>query len=488
MSSTLWATPSMEWTIAPKPKPGRKPKSDTSLKDSNDADSKARRVQNRTAQRAFRERKQSQLTELQDRVRSYEQGQVERNVALQNIAKRLKEENEALRRENEFLREKIAKVEGQETTPMKNSRERSPDLNVVSEPVKRARLDASTLVAGRPCVSSGPFSIAAGHPTYPPATYQTGTSNNGHDHVQAIEYAHAKLDVEANNGSPSFGCGFCNDVVPCLCRAIAEEGSDKSTFKSVDYHQPSAAEDSVRGAADETLRSQISILDNLPAYQPPVPLPRKPGATESGINSIFPLVPPQSQTFTNATCTGDPSNCPACADDTFGKAFCAAIGESVASQSPCANCPARSGVVAPERRCCGDPNRCGSRLSMQSSTSRETMPTNEAWKQIKAHPNTSFADLSLLAEVVARRSKCTGPTVVISPPLGQATPERLNSPRADSQGSLSPSPDIFPLTGNPSQPHIASQDFAVHCGQKKVREVYTTDVQNALHLLDTRSS
>ena len=61
----------------------------------------------RAAQRAFRERKQSQLAELQARVQSYEQGEIERNVALQNIAKRLKEENESLRAENAALKEEL---------------------------------------------------------------------------------------------------------------------------------------------------------------------------------------------------------------------------------------------------------------------------------------------------------------------------------------------------------------------------------------------
>jgi hypothetical protein len=49
------------------------------------------------AQRAFRERKQSQLADLQARLTQYEQGEIERNVALQNVAKKLKDENERLK-------------------------------------------------------------------------------------------------------------------------------------------------------------------------------------------------------------------------------------------------------------------------------------------------------------------------------------------------------------------------------------------------------
>ncbi len=65
------------------------------------------------AQRAFRERKQSQLAELQARVQSYEQGEIERNVALQNIAKKLKDENEQLRRENEALKDELQRLKSE---------------------------------------------------------------------------------------------------------------------------------------------------------------------------------------------------------------------------------------------------------------------------------------------------------------------------------------------------------------------------------------
>ncbi|CAG8782150.1 538_t:CDS:1, partial [Acaulospora colombiana] len=56
------------------------------------------------AQRAFRERKQSQLSELQARVQQYEQGEIERSITLQNLGKRLKDENDLLRQENEQLK------------------------------------------------------------------------------------------------------------------------------------------------------------------------------------------------------------------------------------------------------------------------------------------------------------------------------------------------------------------------------------------------
>ncbi|KAG8681381.1 hypothetical protein FRC08_015672, partial [Ceratobasidium sp. 394] len=73
------------------------------------------------------------------------------------------------------------------------------------------------------------------------------------------------------------------------------------------------------------------------------------------------------------------------------------------------------------------------------------------WARLKAHPNVAFADLALLADVVARRTKCTGPRVSLSP-----TPEdREREPqgekgeveRADQneeQNALHPPPTLVP--------------------------------------------
>ncbi|CAE6506599.1 unnamed protein product [Rhizoctonia solani] len=118
--ATLYAQPTKEWVIPAKPKPGRKPKRDDPVVDEDAAsDSKAKKVQNRAAQRAFRERKQSQLADLQARLTQYEQGEIERNVALQNVAKKLKEDNERLKSENDKLREESGKVR-EENLSMRN--------------------------------------------------------------------------------------------------------------------------------------------------------------------------------------------------------------------------------------------------------------------------------------------------------------------------------------------------------------------------------
>jgi hypothetical protein len=43
------------------------------------------------------------------------------------------------------------------------------------------------------------------------------------------------------------------------------------------------------------------------------------------------------------------------------------------------------------------------------------MRPEEAWRALKAHPNSKFTPLAILADVVARRSKVVGPRVELSP-------------------------------------------------------------------------
>ena len=294
---------------------------------------------------------------------------------------------------------------------------------------------------------------------YVPVDYHSEKDQDQYS-THVLSYTDATADLESNEGSSPFGsCGLCSEVIPCLCREIAAENP-----------------------------TQSSILDNLPPYQPAVPLPRKHGTSMS---SIFPVVPLSSL---REKCTGDPTNCLACADDAFGKAFCTAICRSVGS--PCIGCPSNQGKRnVPKSEChSGDSES----RNVYSSTNHgslsiedpKTIPTNEAWKKIKEHPNVSFADLNLLAEVVARRSKCTGPTVVISPAPGEATPEREASPEANEQPYSVH--ELFLSTTEKQDPtdtkdRTPSQSMMVGCGHRGVREVHTDGVRDALYLLNQLS-
>lgn len=69
-------------------------------------------MQNRKAQREFRDRKASYVKSLEQRIRAYESNEVQSNVELQRAARRLKEENDQLREQVKQLSERLSMLEG----------------------------------------------------------------------------------------------------------------------------------------------------------------------------------------------------------------------------------------------------------------------------------------------------------------------------------------------------------------------------------------
>ena len=430
----------------------------------------------RAAQRAFRERKQSQLAELQALVRSYEQGEVDKTVGLQKIAKHLKEENDKLRQENSALQTKLAQMEkivnkdrSSVEKDKKRWREDSPSSAPHSQsPVKKkSRAGSSTY----PC-------LPAFSQTYlpsPSSLVLTPDSNETNSHFSELPRNSLDLDstLFSHQGEPDanmhpllpFSCGFCDEDAMCVCRDMvtSQVVGDTATGPEIKLAvSPSQIELPVRNDTREAnikvsaipTNGDVSILDNLPGYQPPVPLRRRSGRTL--INSVFHVQPaPTSQDsgggISGATCSGDPSNCMICVDDSFGKAFCTAI-----TTSACDGCPSGSSFTSD---------------APVTSSSSEFIPTNDAWQKLKAHPNVDFADLSLLAGVVASRTKCAGLQFVSSTPSTQMLGERTSG--ADRHGGDSPI-------------RLVDEKILLECGRRRVRQVHMDGVQEALRLLDAK--
>ncbi|KAF7320443.1 BZIP domain-containing protein [Mycena kentingensis (nom. inval.)] len=393
-SPQLYAVPSKTWVIPPKPKPGRKPKKDTAAPAQNDE--QGRRVQNRAAQRAFRERKQSQLADLQARVQSYEQGEIERNVALQAVAKRLKEENDSLRRENDALRRENALLKERDSggQDRKRWRDESPASSVASSSRnKKYKLDhdaQDTQVSrfANPYISSPQSMVSS-----PDSSTDSRFSATPFD-----AQSDAFIAFGRDNPFPAFDCGYCTPDTPCVCRDVFAQSQEKMpvappTIRSIILGSPPP-------------QDEPSILDNLPPYQPPVPLRLRPRGPATQINAIFQVSPPAQPISAQPTCSGDPSNCSACADDSFGKAFC----EKLSALPSCDNCPegVSDGSIPHSTLAVAVPipshPGAASTSFARADGAPDTIPTNDAWRRFKAHPNVDFSDLDMLADVVARRS------------------------------------------------------------------------------------
>lgn len=509
-SPTLWATASKEWVIPAKPKPGRKPKKDALARPSDDSpeqpgEAKARRSQNRAAQRAFRERKQNHLADLQARLQMYEQEEVERNVALQSIAKRLKEENETLRADNVQLQARVSELETELNALRSVDKKRGRSVSSIP-PRKKSRTaqDFSDIIRNQSAISrslptpppsfSSPDSIESSHMSFEPLSHQEITRDDPFsrqlDCLDASQSTKSSVILTSDSSIENFNCGFCDDTVPCICREVV-------------MHERAAEATSLLNPPIDKPEPMKFILDNLPKYEPPVPLRRRPSNPNRG--SVFPVfnrsfdLPP--------ACTGDPQNCSACAADDFGKAFCAAVNKSAAF--PCDDCPGTSSAPSnPGNGCCGNPARCAQTSTSSPATCPQASADNassssgmiscdDAWRQLKLHPNVESSDLSFLAEVVAQKSKCMGPRVVVSPIPQSVMPERTSTP-ANHSLSQTVHDDVRPVLHaedhrhnnlEPSFPsRLVPQEVLARCGRERVRTVHIDAVQAALRLLDAKST
>jgi len=434
---------------------------------------------------------------------------MERSVALQAVAKRLKEENEILRKENQELQEKLVQIQQNKQsvepiTVIDGDKKRWRDHSATPErssspPAKKSRFEpddgfyssvsyqASHLPSPSSMVST-PEASGGLDPQFSGLSYEpSGSLDSTLNHFTAIS-PERKLRNEPLPAFSSFGCGFCSSDAICVCGdmmvqqvvepphlAAPVSGNKSSTCSGSSVH--------IQG------RMPGSILDNLPEYQPPVPLRRRTVTTQ--VNTIFPIKAPPKPPAEVPNCSGDPSNCSACADDNFGKAFCSAMGTSTAACGSCNDCPRNFGCDMGEK-CCkmSKPEACSSRgfqpIDIEDSAS--LMPTNEAWRKIKDHPNVEFSDLALLADVVASRTACSGPRFVFS-----SQPERLGN------GLLEPEVDIHVGGGKEetgsraadeqrSSLRLIPEEVLVECGRRNMRRVHTDGVREALRLLDAKFS
>ncbi|KAK9247594.1 hypothetical protein V1506DRAFT_37930 [Lipomyces tetrasporus] len=91
--------PSKEWVLPPRPKPGRKPSTDTPPT--------KRKAQNRAAQRAFRERRAARVVELEDRLLELESEKEEKESRLTSTLMRISAENQELKSVTDELKEQL---------------------------------------------------------------------------------------------------------------------------------------------------------------------------------------------------------------------------------------------------------------------------------------------------------------------------------------------------------------------------------------------
>ncbi|KAF9885633.1 hypothetical protein FE257_012724 [Aspergillus nanangensis] len=338
---------SKEWVIPPRPKPGRKPATDTPPT--------KRKAQNRAAQRAFRERRAARVNELEDQIKQIEDDNDIHIAAFKEQIANLSHEVEQCRGELNWWRDRCHALE----------KEVSVERSAKEVLVKEFRSSLSATHADKaPLSQTTTRASSVDHPANEDVT--TNDSKNSKDHAdreevplgcndcssthcQCIEDAFAMPGVERGGTSKHLGvagqgrpepeikpdpeemeidftarfaaphaqddtatsspavdpCGFCQDGTPCICAEMAaqeEQRRRRETFET----------------------NRLAPIQSLSQFTPP--------PSEGDVT-----LPPISQA-TNP-CANGPGTCAQCVADPRSTLFCktlaASRSASVASSGCC---------------------------------------------------------------------------------------------------------------------------------------------------------
>lgn len=322
---------------------------------------KKRKAQNRASQRAFRERKQSYVSSLEEKIEEYEKREAGLSMELQKMARRLKEENEELKRDNQKLKESLHKMK---TEQMKQHNQQK------NEPVFMPRNE--TL----------------------PLSTTSGMWNHWSD--QSWNDSNKK-ESKSNSNSVAMNrdCGFCTEQSPCVCSGegvldLTQDESHLSTKmaplkEGIDDHDkemesprklPLARPLSTSLLAPQRIASKGKKLwYTIPNAFPVTICPTETKSSLASHNTKL-LLPPPLQSLTRpksklwpvysplpnsalhqegqsvpiyrlqktmnggngsngsgieAACSGDPANCNACSTDPALAAFCRVVASHLSS-------------------------------------------------------------------------------------------------------------------------------------------------------------
>lgn len=387
---------SKEWVIPPRPKPGRKPATDTPPT--------KRKAQNRAAQRAFRERRAARVQELEEQIKEIEDGHEVRVAALTEQISNLSREVEQCREEMNWWRDRSHSLE-KEVSIERSAKEAlvkefrtslsGPNSNKSSTMPDSVPLPPRSRPSTRSSRMEDVVATSADHNKEDGAeNVPLGCSNCSSTHCQCIEDAFAmpidthestrsrhpphgvgsperenaepeiKPDPEemeidftsrfagvpaqqasSNNDTsnteasspPVDPCGFCQDGTPCICAEMA-------------------AQEQNRGRRNSFENNRLAPIQSLSQFTPP--------PSDGDVRSEVTL-PPIGQA-TNP-CANGPGTCAQCLADPRSTLFC----KTLAASRSASGTPSGGG-------CCGgkgaDGGCCMSRNAAAPQTTRSNGP------------------------------------------------------------------------------------------------------------------
>ncbi|GES65658.1 bZIP transcription factor [Aspergillus terreus] len=388
---------SKEWVIPPRPKPGRKPATDTPPT--------KRKAQNRAAQRAFRERRAARVNELEDQIKKIEDEHEIHIAALKEQISNLSHEVEQCRGEMTWWRDRCHTLE----------KEVSVERSAKEALVKEFRSSLSNKSSDESRSSPADRAVHEATVTTSPLKEKTqadreevplGCSNCSSTHCQCIEDAFTMPGIDRGEpsskrlatvgkrtepeikpdpeemeidfttrfaapqthddtavSSPAVDpCGFCQDGTPCICAEMAAQEEQRRRRNSFE-------------------NNRLAPIQNLSQFTPP--------PSEGDVRSEVTL-PPISQA-TNP-CANGPGTCAQCLADPRSTLFCKTLAASRSASVASSGCCGGKGA---DGGCCQsrntNPSRSGPAASRSSATPSLTLSCADAFTTLSRHPNFSRA-------------------------------------------------------------------------------------------------
>ncbi|KIW92522.1 uncharacterized protein Z519_06369 [Cladophialophora bantiana CBS 173.52] len=382
---------SKEWIVPPRPKPGRKPATDTPPT--------KRKAQNRAAQRAFRERRAARVGELEEQLKQIEEEHEHEQDVLRATVDKLEKELGRYRTDLAHWVDRCRRLES-ELTALRSTSSQSPPSSSHQHkalgPTDNATNDTSigcgncTLETRCQCIDDA-FAEMGGegveardvsHREKRPLSPSQGAG--GEKRVKIEPQESLEIDftaVAASNALPdrphledhspsavvADPCGFCSDGTPCICAEVAAEQEQV---------QPAAGSRSA--AAPVPMNLPPRQLDQ---FTPP--------PSEGDVSMS---VPPVVAAPAGCGASG-PGTCAQCRADPNSTLFCKSLAASRAQSQP-AN-TSSSG-------CCGGQTRGGT--CCRSGTENDAVPLPR-----RSRTTRSQAAAVLSHQTLAQQSSINGP-------------------------------------------------------------------------------
>ncbi|KAF3771360.1 hypothetical protein M406DRAFT_349669 [Cryphonectria parasitica EP155] len=208
---------SKEWVIPPRPKPGRKPATDTPPT--------KRKAQNRAAQRAFRERRAARVGELEEQLEAEKEEHESSQRALQEKVHRLEMDAQALQSRCEVLENMLDKERAERSKEVEALKARLQQATAQAQ--QHPRQQSLPSLASVPPHTFAPQPLRHHRPSAPSRSHggRASTSsltrltpNATHRPATTHSFSISQIisppeDIEQ---APT-GCGNCEPTGPCAC-------------------------------------------------------------------------------------------------------------------------------------------------------------------------------------------------------------------------------------------------------------------------------